>query len=101
MNDHLFVDTNVLVYFRDASEPEKQHLAKTWLRAIWEKKLGRLSYQVLNEYYVTVTRKLDPGLDVQAARLDVKNLMAWDPIVIEKSVVESGWYIQDQYPLDH
>lgn len=97
MNDKLFVDTNILVYYRDSSEPEKQAIAEKWITVIWKNKLGRTSYQVLNEYYVTVTRKLDPGLDLQTARLDIKNLMAWDPIVVDKSVVENGWIIQDQH----
>lgn len=97
MSDSLFVDTNILVYYRDSSEPEKQPIAKNWIKSIWEKKLGRLSFQVLNEYYVTVTRKLNPGLDQQSARLDIVNLMAWDPVAVDKSLVENGWIIQDQY----
>jgi len=71
MSDSLFVDTNILVYYRDSSEHEKQPIAENWIRKIWEKKLGRLSYQVLNEYYVTVTKKLNPGLDYKSARLDI------------------------------
>lgn len=97
MSDNLFVDTNILVYYRDSSEPEKQPIAEDWLSAIWRNKLGRTSYQVLNEYYVTVTRKLNPGLRPQSARLDVKNLLAWEPIAVDKSLIENGWILQDQY----
>ena len=97
MNDSLFVDTNILVYYRDSSDPEKQKIAEDWMTEIWKNKLGRISYQVLNEYYVTVTRKLDPGLQPQAARLDIKNLMEWDPVVVDKKLIENGWIIQDQY----
>jgi predicted nucleic acid-binding protein len=97
MSVNCFVDTNILVYFRDSSEIEKQIIAEKWLEAIWEKQIGRLSYQVLNEYYVTVTQKLVPGMDRESARMDVKNLMAWNPIAIEKSIVENGWVIQEQY----
>ncbi len=97
MNVNCFVDTNVLVYFRDSSEPEKQTKAAEWLTVIWEKQIGRLSYQVLNEYYTTVTRKLSPGLDKESACLDIKNLMVWNPIIIDKLIIENGWVIQDQY----
>jgi len=44
MSGNLFVDTNLLVYFRDSSEPEKQHIAENWLRALWRNRLGRISY---------------------------------------------------------
>ena len=56
-----FVDTNVLVYARDASEPEKQKTAQAWMARLWRERRGRLSFQVLHEYYVTVTLKLKPG----------------------------------------
>jgi predicted nucleic acid-binding protein len=31
----VFVDTNVLVYARDASEPSKKTRAAEWLRELW------------------------------------------------------------------
>ena len=62
MSDNVFVDTNILLYSRDASEPEKQAIASARLDDLWENRTGRLSVQVLNEYFVNVTRKLDPGL---------------------------------------
>ena len=46
----VFVDTNVLVYSRDASEPPKQAQAMDWLRHLWNTRTGRLSYQVLQEF---------------------------------------------------
>ena len=47
-----FVDTNLLVYARDAKELSKQPLAEAWLEALWRLRRGRLSYQVLHQYYV-------------------------------------------------
>jgi len=44
----VFVDTNVLVYARDASEPEKQQRAQAWMAELWESRTGRTSVQVLN-----------------------------------------------------
>ena len=58
----IFVDTNVLVYARDASRPEKQAAAMEWLAQIWREQSGRTSMQVLSELYVTLTRKLRPGM---------------------------------------
>jgi hypothetical protein len=51
----------VLVYARDASEPE-QPQAAAWVEHLWRTQTGRLSFQVLQEYYATTTRKLKPGL---------------------------------------
>lgn len=97
MSDKIFVDTNILVYSRDSSEPDKQQIAEKWLTALWKSQKGKLSYQILNEYYVTVTKKLNPGLDPESARLDIKNLIAWEPVVIAQSVIENAWLIQDRF----
>lgn len=56
MSANCFVDTNILVYERDSGEPEKQVLAEQWLTQLWQHELGRISAQVMNEYYVTVTQ---------------------------------------------
>lgn len=56
MNDEVwFIDTNVLVYLFDTDAPVKKAIAEQVFR---ESKAIRLSTQVLQEFYVTVTRKL-------------------------------------------
>ncbi len=97
MTAKVFVDTNVLVYCRDASEPDKQERALAWMAALWEWRSGRLSFQVLQEFYVTVTQKLDPGLTRELARRDVRTLMAWNPVAMDVRVMEEGWRIQDRF----
>ncbi len=64
MADRVFVDTNVL-------DARKQAAAAEWIAHLWATGEGRLSLQVLQEYYVTVTAKLDPGLPAADARDDV------------------------------
>ena len=95
----VFVDTNVLVYSRDASEPQKQAQAMDWLRHLWVTRAGRLSYQVLQEYYITVTEKLDPGLDHESARRDIRSLLPWHPIAVDNRVFDGAWHIQDRFGL--
>ena len=99
MTEKFFVDTNVFVYARDAEEVEKQPSAAAWLQWLWGERLGRISYQVLIEYYQVVTRKLDPGLDIETARQDVRDLLTWQPIVLDEAVLELAWQVQDQYSL--
>jgi len=62
MTGNAFVDTNILLYARDTSEPEKQPKAEALLKKLWKERSARISTQVLNEYYVNVTQKLNPGL---------------------------------------
>ncbi len=94
-----FVDTNVLVYARDISEPDKHLGAAGWMEHLWSTRSGRTSVQVLNEYYVTVTRKLSPGLDRTIARNDVRDLGAWRPSVVEQSTMVIAWDLEDRYSL--
>lgn len=93
----VFVDTNVLVYGRDESEPDKQPVAARWLGYLWKSGEGRLSVQVLQEYYVTVTRKLRPGLPAGQARSDVRDLHSWRPVQIDGALLEIAWANQDRF----
>ena len=99
MTAKVFVDTNVLVYSRDASEAQKQKLSMEWMAHLWRTRTGKLSYQILQEFYLTVTAKLQPGLDPENARRDVRSLLAWEPIVINEQVLENAWLVQDSYQL--
>jgi len=97
MNANIFVDTNILVYARDSSEGEKQTKALNWLGSLWKNENGKISAQVLNEYYVTVTQRLKPGLPIDQARADIRALTVWKPLNVSAKLIESCWDIQDQY----
>ena len=95
----VFVDTNVLVYARDAGETIKQPRALAWLHHLWRTRSGRLSYQVLQEFYVTVTRKLDPGLAPAEARADLRAFLAWRPVGVDGEMLEAAWTLEDRHSL--
>ncbi len=99
MSDLVFVDTNLLVYSRDAGVPEKQARADGILRELWSSRRGRVSFQVLHEYYVTVTRKLRPGLPRTEAREDVEALLAWHPVVPSAETLHRAWGVEDRWGL--
>src|SRR5215212_2582661 len=99
MNGRVFVDTNVLVYCRDETEAQKQDRAEAWVRELWQRRQGSVSYQVLQEYYVTVTRKLRPGLGPAEARADVRALLAWEPVETNDKLLEDAWRIEDRFGL--
>jgi predicted nucleic acid-binding protein len=95
----VFVDTNVLVYARDSSEPDKQPRAGAWVEHLWRTRTARLSFQVLQEYYATTTRKLKPGLSPEQARADIRDLLAWRPVPVGADVIEAGWSVEDRFGL--
>jgi predicted nucleic acid-binding protein len=97
MTDLVFVDTDVLVYARDAGYPQKPERAARWMTHLWHNHTGRLSYQVLQEFYTTVTVKLRPGMGVRAARQEVRALVSWNPVTVDEAVVERAWAVQDRW----
>jgi predicted nucleic acid-binding protein len=72
-----FIDTNILVYAHDASAGAKHQRAKTLLAQLWITGNGCVSVQVLQEFYVTVTRKVRHPLSPDTARQLVEDLGHW------------------------
>ncbi len=93
----VFVDTNVFVYRFDTAEAEKQHRCRLWLDRLWDGRLGRVSRQVQNELYVTLTRKLE--MPREDARRIVGALEAWQPHALGASEIEAAWQIEDRWSL--
>lgn len=77
MSDKTFVDTNVLLYAHDADAGKKHHVAKNVLAHLWESRTGVLSLQVLQEFYVNVTRKIPVPLPREIARDVVRSYSLW------------------------
>src|SRR5580700_3267944 len=77
MNDRTFIDTNVLIYAHDKDANAKQQIAKNILRDLWAQRKGVLSMQVLQEFYINVTRKIPSPLSKDSARLVVSTYSIW------------------------
>jgi predicted nucleic acid-binding protein len=99
MSVRIFVDTNILVYSRDKTEPAKQSVAQSVLSELWREGKGRISTQVCNEYYVTVTRKIRHKLTEDEAWEDIEDLEAWNPIPIDMKCLRVGRHVQAGYGL--
>jgi predicted nucleic acid-binding protein len=76
MNARSFFDTNVLVYADDQASPAKQRRAIELVAEHRRSGTGVVSMQVLQEYFVTVTRKLN--VDARIARRKVELLSEFD-----------------------
>jgi len=77
MDDKTFVDTNILIYAHDVDAGAKHDVAKSVLRELWTQRTGVLSVQVLQEFYVNVTRKIASPLPKDVARAVVNSYSIW------------------------
>lgn len=77
MSAKTFVDTNILICAHDADAKAKHEVAKSVLRELWSERTGILSMQVLQEFYVNVTRKIAIPLPKDLARAVVSSYTAW------------------------
>jgi predicted nucleic acid-binding protein len=72
-----FVDTNILVYAHDLTAGDKHSRARALLEELWDTRQGCLSVQVLQEFFVTTTRKIPKPLDPSAAAQIINDLARW------------------------
>jgi predicted nucleic acid-binding protein len=72
-----FVDTNVLVYAHDVTAGDKHARARALIERLWSTRQGCLSIQVLQEFFVTTTRKIPKPLDAAAAAQIIADLAHW------------------------
>jgi predicted nucleic acid-binding protein len=77
MTDRVFVDTNVLIYAHDLDAGLKHDRAAAIIADLWEKENGIISVQVLQEFYVNLTRKIARPMTPAAARGIIRNYLAW------------------------
>jgi predicted nucleic acid-binding protein len=72
-----FVDTSILVYAYDTSAGAKHDRSRLLLEELWESRAGCLSIQVLQEFFVTTTRKIPKPLEASTAGLIIADLAHW------------------------
>ena len=94
-----FLDTNILVCAFDRSAGGKHTQAAQWVEACWQNENGCLSIQVLQQFYVTVTRKIVTPLDHQTARQIVADLSQWRLHAPEASDLLQAIDFQQSYQL--
>lgn len=97
MSDLVFVDSNVLIYAVDESNPKKHEAARLWRSELWKSHRGRISFQVLDEFYANVDRKWPAAREHLQA--EIRNLMTWRPIELNAELLEEAWRIQAHFKL--
>ena len=84
----VFVDTGVLLAADDTHNPATQAQARAWLHALWQRRAGRVSTQVLNAYYVAATQHF--GMAQGDARAKLRRLQLWQPWQIDQRTLETA-----------
>ena len=91
-----FVDSNILVYPFDSAAGEKAKRATRLLDERWSRRDGCLSLQVLQEFFVTVTRKIPSPLSHSDAASKVARFAEWHLHIPEKGDLLSAIELYDE-----
>jgi predicted nucleic acid-binding protein len=101
----IFVDSNVLIAAQDGCDTALQAAAQAWMTWCWKKRAGRISTQVLNEFYEGSIKAF--GLSEKTAitpahvRLHVRRLREWQPPHLDRYAVDGAWDLQDRHGLSY
>jgi predicted nucleic acid-binding protein len=94
-----FVDTNVLLYAHDASETEKQPIARELLEELWADRSGVVSTQVLQEFYVVATRKFQPPMRRSEAREIITLYATWSVVQVDVGLILDAAALEERAQL--
>jgi len=91
-----FVDTNVLVYAFDKSSSPKRRVAQRLLNDLMDQDRLRVSTQVLQELFVTLTRKVSQRCSSQEALAVLEDLTAWPLMVVDYAAIRAAVGLAEQ-----
>ena len=75
-----FLDTNILVYAEDRDDGDKHRRAIELMQDLWEREDGVLSIQVLQEFFVTITRKVRKPIKTENAAKIIEQYLSWQVV---------------------
>jgi predicted nucleic acid-binding protein len=95
--DRTFLDTNIIIYAYDVSAGSKHDTAKQIVQDLWNSGTGLISTQVLQELYVSITRKIPVPLDIKSARGLISDFLKWDIVINDGTMILSAIDIQARH----
>ena len=99
MKGRIFVDTNILIYAHDLDAGPRHDIAASAIEELWANEDGVMSTQVLQEFYVNVTRKINKPLSQAHARGIIENYLSWHIEVNELDTVLQASEIEERHLL--
>lgn len=97
----VFVDTGVLLQAVDDKAPGKRDQARDWLSACWQRRCGRVSMQVLSDFYVSACKRFTGPSAGGDARAEIRRYQYWRPGVIDQPTVDAAWAVESRYRLGY
>ena len=91
-----FVDTNVLVYAFDKTSSAKKAVALQLMNELMDEDRLRVSTQVLQELFVTLTKKVNRPCSSAEALAVLDDLTAWPVIVIDYSAIRTAALLAEE-----
>ena len=85
-----FVDTNVLVYAFDKSPTPKKRIAQRLMHELMDEDRLRVSTQVLQELFVTLTRKVSQCCSSEEALTVLEDLTAWPLMTVDYAAIRAA-----------
>ena len=95
--DRFFIDSNVLIYSYDRSEPDKRSRAQELIAGFSQNGNGVLSVQVLGEFFSIVTRRIPNPLSIQEAEAAVALFGSLQVIDIDMTMVRRAIATHSRY----
>jgi predicted nucleic acid-binding protein len=97
IEDKIFLDTNILVYAYDISSGKKHDTARNIVTDLWNSRDGALSIQVLQEFFVSITKKIPNPLDIKTASDIIRDFLLWEIIDNDGELLLAAIGIQTRY----
>jgi predicted nucleic acid-binding protein len=88
MSDRVFLDTNILVYAQDSASPSKQRKSRQLITHLADSASGVISSQVMQEFYVTATRKL--GVEPLVVKTILKTFSVFDIVQVSATLIHEA-----------
>jgi predicted nucleic acid-binding protein len=99
MSGKAFVDTNILIYAHDVSNPAKQQRAIQLIDQLWDERRGVVSTQVLQELAVNVRRSMRNRLSMAQATRLVESFLAWEVVINQPKAVLRAMEIEERFQI--
>ncbi len=95
------LDTPVLLHCFDDREPDKRDRARQWVSACWTRRCGRISVQVLSEFYTHARQQFVDAISAGDARAEVRRYQHWKPWQTDHATMETAWAIESRFGLNY
>ena len=97
MNDKVFFDTNILVYANDSSDRKKQDRARSLIEKSLTVQSAVISVQVLSEFWVTSTQKIEKPLPHHTAEKEIEFFELMDIVELDLPIFREALKFQKLY----